>query len=369
MIMRILVPRFLDALNTNAQNLNAKALLARFNDPEIEWCATHYNQPDSYVEQNKRVRLVRLWRSRMSRFRMFLFYLQRAEALFYPGGVSYAAYGLRLGKYLNPKRVVVATLEGIAGTEDRERELSQLVGHQIYCHRVDLKTQQQLDDVLHQADHIIAISPFLARIGTYLYGDKCSVLPLGIDNDTFYQMPKKLLNSVPVIVSAGNVNAHKRPEVFLELARRFPNAQFRWFGDGKLREQMIEAARSQGIDNLEFPGSLQPAELAEQFRKADIFVLPSLSEGVPKVSQEAASCGLPVVLFGFYEAPSIIDGENGYVVWDDMEFFERIAELLISPDLRRMMGERGAHMAQELSWDVIAMQWEQRVKQIVTLSA
>jgi glycosyltransferase involved in cell wall biosynthesis len=90
-----------------------------------------------------------------------------------------------------------------------------------------------------------------------------------------------------------------------------------------------------------------------------------MAEGVPKVSQEAAACGLPVILFGFYEAPSVVDGENGYVVWSDEEMATRLEQLLSDKDLRTRLGARGAVMAREWNWDILALKWERKVLSVI----
>jgi glycosyltransferase involved in cell wall biosynthesis len=365
MTLKVLVPRFLDEANTNAQNLNTKALLSRFQDSRMEWWATHYDTANSKVAKNKRVRLVRLWRGRLSRLRMFLFYLQRAEVLFYPGGVPKASLALRIGRLLQPNRIVIATFEGLAGSELREKELGEIAGHPVYCHRIPEDLQQRLDEELATADHVIAISPFLARVGSHLYGDKFTVLPLGIDLSIFHPPLEKPRFERPVVVSAGAVKEHKRPEIFIELAKRHPEADFIWFGNGDSRVALQTMANDIGLNNLQFPGSFPPEQLANAFRNADLFVMPSKSEGVPKVTQEAAACGLPVILFGYYEAPSVVNSENGFVVWDDTELFYRVKELLDKPEIRRRMGACGARMARDLSWDVIAPIWENKIKELL----
>ncbi len=70
-----------------------------------------------------------------------------------------------------------------------------------------------------------------------------------------------------------------------------------------MRRSLILETDKMGIKNLSFPGGASPEALAEQFRTCSLFVLLH-AEGVPKVAQEAAACGLPIVLNGFYEARS-----------------------------------------------------------------
>lgn len=357
---RILVPRFLDRDNHNAQNLNAKALLARFAADGSTWIGTHYGDAEPAVLKNPRVKLIQLWRRRLWLPRMWLLYVQPATGLFYPGREAIDEVGVRWRKRLYPSCPIIATLEGLAGAEAREKQLTEWAGHPVYCQRVDQQTMDRVDTILGHADHIVALSPFLADMGRHLYGDKFSVLPLGIDTSIFYPQTEKEGGRMRV-VSAGRVDVHKRPELFLTMAESFPQADFIWYGEGSLRHALVEEAQSRKLGNASFPGGLPPTKLADEFRRSDLFVMPSKSEGVPKVTQEAAACGLPVILFGFYEAPTVNDGENGFVVWSDEELFTRVAELLGNPALAEKMGQNGARLARNWEWELLAPQWEQHI--------
>jgi glycosyltransferase involved in cell wall biosynthesis len=94
-------------------------------------------------------------------------------------------------------------------------------------------------------------------------------------------------------------------------------------------------------------------------------VLPSLAEGVPKVVQEAVACGLPAIVFGYYETPSVVDGENGFVVWSLEQLLERTGELSADPNAARAMGRKGATMAEEWDWDRVAPLWEARILEVI----
>lgn len=361
--MRILVPRWLDRDNHNAQNLNAKALLSRFISEDLSWIGAHYGEPDPAVRKNLRIELVQLWRRQLWPLRMWLLYLQPADALFYPGREAIDLAGVRWRKKLYPRRPIIATFEGLAGTEAREQQLSKWAGHTVYCQRVDQQTMDRVDAILGHADHVVALSPFLEKMGRRLYGDKFSVLPLGIDTSIFNPPAAKNAGRARV-VSAGRVESHKRPELFLTMADKFPQADFIWYGEGSLRHALADEAAARKLGNVSFPGGLPPAALAEEFRRADLFIMPSKSEGVPKVTQEAAACGLPVILFGYYEAPSVIDGENGFVVWSDEALFSRLAELLGNPERLVTMGQNGTRLAKNWEWDVLAPQWERHLHEL-----
>jgi len=220
------------------------------------------------------------------------------------------------------------------------------------------------DQVYHQADHVIAISPFLQRIGRKLYGDKVSTLPLGVEKD-FTPPDNRAAKVRPVIVGAGSVNARKRVPALIELAALYPQADFKWYGDGPDLPALRALVTNRGIRNFELAGSRPPAELADAFREADIFVQTSWAEGVPKVVQEAAACGLPIVLFGFYEAPSVKHEINGYVAWSDDELIRYVGALIDDPVRRERMGAESARLARGWTWDVVAPEWEARILDIV----
>ena len=362
------MPRLIDADNRNAQNLNARAMLSRFASPDVVWHTFHYGIPDPVVVARSNVRAHALTRGRLWTWHAAMKYQGAFDAVFYPGNERFDARALWLRRRLGHRAPVVATLEGIPGGESRETQLSGVMGHAVHCFRPRSGAgwTESHDEVRTYADHTIAISDYLRRAGSHLYGGSYSVLPLGIDASVFHAIGR-VDPEIPMVLGAGTLYAGKRPEVFIQLASRYPGVQFRWIGEGPMRKELVARVSAMGLGNLDFPGEKAPAGLAEELRRASLFVLPSLSEGAPKVTQEAAACGLPVILFGFYEAPSVVDGVNGYVVWDDEQLVARVAELLESPR-RAEMGRQGAQMAGAWDWNVLAPRWEAAVLEAVRQS-
>jgi glycosyltransferase involved in cell wall biosynthesis len=364
--MKIFVPRLIDEDNVNAQNLNARGMLSRFSNERCEWHCACYRKPDSAVSSNRVVRVKRVAPWRLWPWYMAMLYQRSADAIFYPGLEWFDLMALRLRDLVRRPIPVIATLEGLVGGPDREERLSLIAGHPVYCHRVPQAVLDRIDDLMHHVTHIVAISPFLARMAEELYGVKCSVLPMGVDIGQFTPSKTAKPNRPRKVITVGNVRTHKRPEFFLKLAERHKDVQFSWIGDGDERNNLIRDAVSRKLENLRFPGALTPTQVAEEMRAADIFVMPSRSEGVPKVTQEAAACGLPSIVFGYYETPTVVDGQNGYVVWSDCQFEQRLKELLNNGDLCTGMGRHGSEMAANWQWDRIATQWEREIISIVT---
>lgn len=358
----LFVPTLVDGANNNAQISNNREILADWQHPDWQVQTLCYQQPDARVAANPHVHITRMWRRQLWYLHMFLHYLGPCDAIFYPGAFKLETRGLRWRRRLGIKGPVIATLEGLVGNAQREQEYTALAGHQVYCQHVPADLLASLDERNRYADHIIAISPFLERMGKSRFGDKFSMLPLGINTQWYYAAAREENPRVRV-VSAGTVYPRKRPEVMLELARRLPQCDFIWYGEGELRQGLIRLAAEEKLTNVSFPGPLPPLQLGAAFRAADLFILPAYSEGVPKVSQEAAACGLAQVIYGFYEAPSVVHGENGYLAWDDEEFCRCISELCDNRTLLRQFGNAGIGLAQEWDWRLLAGRWRERILQ------
>jgi glycosyltransferase involved in cell wall biosynthesis len=93
-------------------------------------------------------------------------------------------------------------------------------------------------------------------------------------------------------------------------------------------------------------------ELAEQYRKADVFVFPTLIEGMPLVVLEAMASGLPVITTPNGPGDIVRDGVDGFVVpiRDPGAIVEKLEYLRANPDRRREMGVNARQRALEFSW-------------------
>lgn len=353
----------MDRSDTNSQNANARALLSRFKDPRARWTAICSEEPAGSIRQNG-VETLRLSGSRFWQCELGAAYQSGFDAVFYPGPHWGDQLGLRLRRLSGRRSPVIATLEGLITSPQSIERLSNLVGHPVFSQPNTDAAVPRLRWLYESADHIIAVSPFLARAAAFLYGDKVSCLPLGLEANIFHNADRQEPSRCR-IVGCGTVKSSKHPQMFLGLAERYKEADFVWFGDGEMVRALMTEASQMGLENLSFPGALPPALLAEEFRKSSIFVLPSRSEGVPKVTQEAAACGLPIVLHGFFEAPTVVHERNGLVAWSGEELSDYVGALIHDPAMRLTMGQQGAAMAREWDWERIAPQWEDLIIRLV----
>ena len=118
-------------------------------------------------------------------------------------------------------------------------------------------------------------------------------------------------------------------------------------GDGSLKEPLIRHSTSLGLGSTAvFMG--QVADPCALYHAADIFVLPSLKEGLGVALLEAMACGLSAVgTDGSGIGDAIQEGLNGFLVKpaDAIALAEALQTLAASPDLRARMGSQARQRA------------------------
>jgi glycosyltransferase involved in cell wall biosynthesis len=127
------------------------------------------------------------------------------------------------------------------------------------------------------------------------------------------------------------------------LLRQGVNVKVLVVGDGSIRQDLMTQARDLGVsENVVFLGHREDTD--ELLQALDIFVLPSLSEGIPMALLEAMAASRAVVASRVGGIPEIVeDGLEGFLVepMDVNGLAERCRQLIESPEVARKMGEQG----------------------------
>jgi glycosyltransferase involved in cell wall biosynthesis len=161
----------------------------------------------------------------------------------------------------------------------------------------------------------------------------------------------------PIVLTIARLTDQKGHDVLLEAATHVPEGLFVLAGDGPLRPALEQRARQLGIERrIIFLG--QREDVPELLAAADLFVLPSLYEGLPLSVLEAMAAGTPVIataIGGTDEA--VIDGSTGLLVppRDARALAGAIQRLLGDPPLARRLAEAGlARVYREFAGDKMA---------------
>jgi glycosyltransferase involved in cell wall biosynthesis len=164
----------------------------------------------------------------------------------------------------------------------------------------------------------------------------------------------------PVVVMLGVFEARKRHLEFLErlprIAARFPEVRLVVAGDGKLRNSIDARIETLGIErNVILTGFHQHPE--QLIALADICLLASAREGLPRVLVQYLAGGKPVVAS---DLPCIDDvlrhDVNGLVApSDDLDGLADAVIALLEDDARRARLARGAATTELSEWDAARM--------------
>ena len=234
--------------------------------------------------------------------------------------------------------------------------------------------------IFKRADSIHFLTSELCKYSSFLGVDDSKVFALsrGVDTEKF--KPRNcdpLLRSELgieetdlVILYVGRLDTVKGVEYLLTAARRLiesdKHIKLLIVGEGRLRTY-YEKASEDFKENIRFTGFKD--DIPKLMNCADLFVLPSISEGSANVVLEASSSGLPVVASAVGEIPNIIlEGKTGMLVKprDPNSLYTAMRYLIYNRDLMRMFGLSGRQRIEQLfSCDAISQQLENKYIQVI----
>ncbi len=210
--------------------------------------------------------------------------------------------------------------------------------------------------------HILCVSRAAADAAAadfHLDPARLSVAHNGIDPETFFADPSVARDPGLIVTAASADVPLKGLDVlvaaFARLAARAPHARLTVIGrlrDGPAKRLIAEHGLSGRID---FVSGLESGEVADLYRRAEIFVSPSLFEGFGFPAAEAMACGAPVVATDGGALPEVV-GDAGLVVpaADEQALADAILRLLSDPEARARLSAAGIVRAQTFSWSAHA---------------
>lgn len=179
----------------------------------------------------------------------------------------------------------------------------------------------------------------------------------GLDLADWHESPKHSDPSKNIVVTTvGNIRHVKGHDIFIKAAAkivsRFPNVSFS-IGGGVLEpayfEELQTLIRDLNLtDHFRFAGAI--TNLREHLSEANIFVLPSRSEGFSNAIVEAMAASLPLVATNVGgNAEAVQDGISGFIVPSENPeaLAAAITALLTDPARAKAMGAAGKRIAAE----------------------
>jgi glycosyltransferase involved in cell wall biosynthesis len=246
--------------------------------------------------------------------------------------------------------------------------------------------RRMLHRLYNNSTQVLAVSDGAREAAIRFYGiqpDRIAALQNGVDIAWIEQQATQAIHNdwwtdarrvatasrVFRIVTAGRLNPQKGFHLLIEavaaVRQRFQNIEFRLavLGEGpqrkNLEQQIADLNLQQTVHLTGFQDNAIP-----WYRSADVFVLPSLIEGMPNVLLEAMACGTPVISSDCHSGPAEIlaGGRYGRLVsaGNALELHEALAAMLMNPSQpQQVAAEAKSHVADHWSAQTAAKRLEQ----------
>jgi glycosyltransferase involved in cell wall biosynthesis len=161
------------------------------------------------------------------------------------------------------------------------------------------------------------------------------------------------LKSVTLVFVGSMSQLYKAPDVLIKAvaicARQGLDLNLLMLGDGKYRAELEQLATSQNVsDRVKFLGQLAAGDAVQaQLDRADLFVLPSLTEGLPRAIIEAMARALPCIASQVGGIPELLSPEDLFAPGDVDALAHKIKEVITDPERMAQMSTRNLAKAQE----------------------
>lgn len=217
---------------------------------------------------------------------------------------------------------------------------------------------------LKRAKRVLALSHALAdevaRLG--VSREKIQIVPNGVLTDRF--IPLQLKDRSLLILFVGSLIERKGPTYLLqampEVIHRLPGSKLVLVGEGDQRGELEAQAYELGLaDWVTFTGGQTQQQVAEWMRKARLFVLPSIEEGLGVVLLEALASGTPCVGSRVGGIPDVVVPEVGRLAdaKNPKSLAAAIIEVLASDEQWQQMSFNARQRALNIyDWDRVARQ-------------
>ena len=168
-------------------------------------------------------------------------------------------------------------------------------------------------------------------------------------------------DAAPVVLFVGRLLAAKGIFDLVDAVakvRRLLDCRLYFAGDGRDEDALVRRVRDVGLEHaVRLLGHLQPPDLAEAYRTADVFALPSYSEGFATVLTEAMDVGLPIVTTGIRGAVDHLEeGKNALFVPPGRAdlLADALFRLLTDDALRKAMAAANQAKVRDFAPSVVA---------------
>jgi glycosyltransferase involved in cell wall biosynthesis len=226
-----------------------------------------------------------------------------------------------------------------------------------------------LKRVLKSAAKVICLSASQKKLIASMYAlplESIVVIPNGVA-EKYFIGKRTRENAVPHLLFVGRLAVQKNLSLLIEAVLRMRTDVFLDIvGEGELRGHIETLIQKYGLQNVNLHGKKTGKELIELYTSADVFVLPSLKEGISLAMLEALASGLPVVASDSPEIREVLADCGGILVQEPtaINYAKALDALLSDKDALQNLKALSVQKARSYSWENVLASIEDVYKQL-----
>lgn len=205
-------------------------------------------------------------------------------------------------------------------------------------------------DEIKYTEYVLCASDFVKD--SYIYSgvdeNKIFLLPYGTNFSCKEYFPRKIKDKVDFLF-VGQFSLRKGITYLLKSIENIENANLHIVGFYDVNSNLYKKYSKN--NNIKFYGQLLQNEVRDIMQKCDVYVFPSLCEGMSLSCLEAMSCGLPLIVTKNSGVSNLMNN-NGFIInaGDDAEISNAMMKFISNRELINKLGEKSYKLSLNYTW-------------------
>lgn len=220
-----------------------------------------------------------------------------------------------------------------------------------------IRDSKVLRFILRKFDKILVVSFAQKKLlEEFITSKKIQYIGNGVDSN-FYKPLKNYAERKNIILSIGSLRWQKNHkilvEAFNEIYKKYPQWKLVILGEGIERKNLEQAIKLNNLeDAISLEGSVNKTLLKEWLNKSKIFVLCSLTEGLPKALLEACACGCACISSNVGDCSAVLENIGLVTIPDNKKhLISCIERLICDSNLSNFYSIKAVEKVKKYSWD------------------
>ncbi len=193
----------------------------------------------------------------------------------------------------------------------------------------------------------------------------------GTDIEYFSKDPPDSADRRKQIVGVGTLRWHKNFAALLRSFAALAKKDCEWrltiLGEGSDRQSLTRLADEMGIaDRVSLPGAVSREHVRDALQQSAIFVLPSVTEGIPKALLEAMAAGCACIATDVGDCREVL-GASGLIVppADDDRLTGALLALADSQAARHRLSKAAVRRSRNYTWSAYAQKHAEAYREVL----